>query len=116
MTGKAAVIIINDSQRYGGGEPAAVFFIKEEWTPRAHPTRPIQSFLSAPIPVACGKLIIPTVIGSLVAVLYSMADTYFVGALNDELQSAAVAELALAGAGLLMLRRIVRRVSEVDPA
>ena len=49
-----------------------------------------ELFEKTPIPIACGKLIIPTVIGSLVAVLYSMADTYFVGLLNDPRQTAAV--------------------------
>ncbi len=53
-----------------------------------------ELFEKTPIPIACGKLIIPTVIGSLVAVLYSMADTYFVGALNSDVQSAAVSVAA----------------------
>ena len=49
----------------------------------ANPNTNTELFEKTPIPIACGKLIIPTVIGSLVAVLYSMADTYFVGALNS---------------------------------
>lgn len=53
-----------------------------------------ELFERTPIPQAAAKLIIPTVIGSLVAVLYSMADTFFVGALNDPLQSAAVSVAA----------------------
>lgn len=53
-----------------------------------------ELFEQTPIPQAAAKLIIPTVIGSLVAVLYSMADTFFVGALNDPLQSAAVSVAA----------------------
>ncbi len=53
-----------------------------------------ELFERTSIPSACAKLIIPTVIGSLVAVIYSMADTFFVGALNDELQSAAVSVAA----------------------
>lgn len=36
------------------------------------------------------KLGIPTVIGSLVMVIYNLADTYFVGMLNDPVQNAAV--------------------------
>lgn len=46
------------------------------------------------VPKACARLIIPTVIGSLVAVIYSMADTFFVGALNSDVQSAAVSVAA----------------------
>lgn len=36
-------------------------------------------------------LMIPTILGALVTVLYSLADTLFVGMLNDEVESAAVA-------------------------
>ncbi len=36
------------------------------------------------------KLAIPTIISSLVMVLYNLADTYFVGMLNDPVQTAAV--------------------------
>lgn len=60
----------------------------------ANPNTNTELFEKTPIPIACGKLIIPTVIGSLVAVLYSMADTYFVGALNSDVQSAAVSVAA----------------------
>lgn len=48
-------------------------------------------FESMAIPNAVAKLTIPTVISSLVMVIYSMADTYFVGMLNDPIQNAAVA-------------------------
>ncbi len=54
----------------------------------------IELFERTPVPVACAKLIIPTVIGSLVTVIYSLADTFFVGALNDQIQSAAVSVAA----------------------
>ena len=47
-------------------------------------------FETTSIPVAVAKLGIPTVIGSLVMVLYNLADTYFVGAINDPIESAAV--------------------------
>ena len=50
----------------------------------------IQLFESTPIPSAVAKLGIPTVITSLVMVLYNMADTFFVGTINDPIQSAAV--------------------------
>ena len=43
-----------------------------------------------PIPKAVAKLAIPTVLSSLVMVLYNLADTFFVGALNSEVESAAV--------------------------
>lgn len=49
-----------------------------------------ELFERTPIPKAVRKLMIPTIIGSLVVVLYSIADTLFVGMLNDEIQSAAV--------------------------
>lgn len=43
-----------------------------------------------PIPRAVVSLSVPTVLSSLVALLYSLADTYFVGLLNDPVQTAAV--------------------------
>ncbi|MCM1376465.1 MAG: MATE family efflux transporter [Muribaculum sp.] len=49
-----------------------------------------QLFESMPIPRAVAKLAIPTILSSLVMVLYNLADTYFVGRLNDPLQNAAV--------------------------
>lgn len=42
------------------------------------------------IPKAVANLAIPTILSSLVMVLYNLADTYFVGMLNDPLQNAAV--------------------------
>lgn len=53
-----------------------------------------ELFERSSVPKACAQLIIPTVIGSLVAVIYSMADTFFVGALNSDVQSAAVSVAA----------------------
>lgn len=50
----------------------------------------IVLFEKAPIPSAIAKLAIPTVLSSLVMVLYNLADTYFVGMLNDPVQNAAV--------------------------
>ena len=49
-----------------------------------------QLFESASIPRAVLTLSIPTVLSSLVMVLYNMADTFFVGMLNDPIQNAAV--------------------------
>lgn len=49
-----------------------------------------ELFESLPIPKAVIQLAIPTVISSLVMVLYNLADTYFVGMLNDPIQNAAV--------------------------
>ena len=43
-----------------------------------------------PISKAIIKLAIPTVLSSLVMVIYNLADTYFVGMLNDAIQNAAV--------------------------
>lgn len=45
---------------------------------------------SAPIRVAFRKMAIPSVISSLVTVLYNMADTFFVGQTGDSLEVAAV--------------------------
>lgn len=47
-------------------------------------------FEQMPIPKAVMTLGIPTVISSLVMVLYNLADTYFVGMLNDPIQNSAV--------------------------
>lgn len=48
-------------------------------------------FEKMPIPRAVRKLMLPTILGSLVMVIYSIADTYFVGLLNAPVQNAAVA-------------------------
>lgn len=47
-------------------------------------------FESYPIPRAVMTLSVPTILSSLVSVLYSLADTYFVGLLNNPVQTAAV--------------------------
>lgn len=47
-------------------------------------------FEQTPIPKAVLQLAVPTVLSSLVMVLYNLADTYFVGMLNDPIQNAAV--------------------------
>ena len=49
-----------------------------------------ELFERMPIPRAVMKLAIPTILSSLVMVLYNLADTYFVGMLNDPVQNAAV--------------------------
>ena len=49
-----------------------------------------ELFESMPIPRAVVKLAIPTVLSSLVMVLYNLADTYFVGMLNNAVENAAV--------------------------
>ena len=45
---------------------------------------------SLPVPKAVAKMAIPSVISSLVTVVYNMADTFFVGQTGDPLQVAAV--------------------------
>lgn len=50
----------------------------------------VELFETTPIPRAVIKLCIPTVLSSLVMVLYNLADTYFVGMLSDPVQNAAV--------------------------
>ena len=47
-------------------------------------------FEDMPIPQAVMKLSVPTVISSLVMVIYNLADTFFVGMVNDPVQNAAV--------------------------
>lgn len=47
-------------------------------------------FEETPIPKAVAQLSIPTILGCLVMILYNLADTYFVGYLNDPVQNAAV--------------------------
>ena len=49
-----------------------------------------ELFESTPIPKAVATLAIPTILSSLVMVLYNLADTYFVGMLGDPIQNAAV--------------------------
>ncbi|MBO5030515.1 MAG: MATE family efflux transporter [Lachnospiraceae bacterium] len=60
-------------------------------------------FESVPIPRAVASLCIPTIISSLVMVLYNLADTYFVGMLNNPVQNAAV---TLAGPVLLAFNAV----------
>lgn len=49
-----------------------------------------ELFENMPIPRAVAKLAIPSMIASLVMIVYNMTDTYFVGMLNAPVQSAAV--------------------------
>lgn len=50
-----------------------------------------ELFEKTPIPKAVATLAIPTIAASLVMVLYNLADTFFVGMLNDPISSSAVA-------------------------
>ena len=49
-----------------------------------------QIFESVPIPHAVMRMAVPTILSSLVMVIYNLADTYFVGMLNNPVQNAAV--------------------------
>ena len=49
-----------------------------------------ELFESMPIPKAVITLSVPSLISSLVMVIYSLADTFFVGMMNDPVQNAAV--------------------------
>lgn len=53
-------------------------------------TKKTELFETMPIPKAVATLCIPTVLSTLVMVLYNLADTYFVGLINDPVESAAV--------------------------
>ncbi len=50
----------------------------------------IALFEETPIPQAVAQLAIPTILTSLVMIIYNLADTYFVGMLNDPTQNAAI--------------------------
>lgn len=50
-----------------------------------------ELFESTPIPKAVATLAIPTIAASIVMVIYNLADTFFVGALNDPISTSAVA-------------------------
>lgn len=50
----------------------------------------IELFETMPIPRAVATLAVPTILSSLVMVLYNLADTYFVGIINEPVESAAV--------------------------
>ncbi|MCC8129155.1 MAG: MATE family efflux transporter [Clostridiales bacterium] len=52
--------------------------------------RKTELFERTPIPQAVMKMSIPTVLSSLVMVIYNLADTYFVGMLNNSVENAAV--------------------------
>ena len=60
-------------------------------------------FESCPVPRAVAKLAIPTVMGTLVMILYNIADTWFVGMLGDPVESAAV---SLAAPALLAFNAV----------
>ena len=47
-------------------------------------------FEQTPVPKAVMQLAVPTILSSLVMVLYNLADTYFVGMMNNPVQNAAV--------------------------
>lgn len=54
----------------------------------------IDLFENTPVLKAIAQLAIPTILSSLVMVIYNLADTYFVGMLNDPIQNAAVTFVA----------------------
>ncbi len=51
----------------------------------------IKLFEEVPVAKAVMTMSVPTIISSLVMVIYNLADTYFVGMINDPVQNAAVA-------------------------
>lgn len=53
-------------------------------------TKKTALFETVPIPRAVATLAIPTILSSMVMILYNLADTYFVGMLNDSVQNSAV--------------------------
>lgn len=59
-----------------------------------------SAFGELPIKRAVIKQIVPAIAGQMVVLIYNLADTYFVGMLNDPAQTASV---TVAGPALLML-------------
>lgn len=53
-------------------------------------TKKSELFERVPVPKAVMTLAVPMIISSLVMVIYNLADTYFVGMLNDPIQNAGV--------------------------
>lgn len=66
-------------------------------------TQKEKLFEDYPIKKAVAALAVPTILSSLVMVLYNLADTFFVGILNDPVENAAV---ALAGPLLLAFNAV----------
>lgn len=62
-----------------------------------------ELFETMPLNKALLKLVIPNIVGSLVMILYNLADTYFVGLLNDPVQTSAV---TLIGVLLLLFNAV----------
>jgi len=62
-----------------------------------------ELFEITPIPKAVRLMAVPTIISSLITIIYNLADTYFVGILNDPVQNAAV---TLAGPVLLAFNAV----------
>lgn len=54
-------------------------------------TKKTELFERVPVPDAVMRLAVPTILSSLVMVLYNLADTYFVGMLDNPVENAAVA-------------------------
>ena len=54
----------------------------------------VELFENMPIKKAVAQLAIPTVVGCLVMILYNLADTYFVGMINNAYETAAVTVVA----------------------
>ena len=52
--------------------------------------RRVEIFERAPVPKAICTQIIPAIASQMIALIYNLADTYFVGMLNDPNQTAAV--------------------------
>ncbi len=71
-----------DNKRDPAAYPAEVLFMEDQ--------QKTALFEQTPIPTAVMKLAIPTILSSLVMVLYNLADTYFVGMLNNPIENAAV--------------------------
>ena len=50
----------------------------------------IDIMINMPVPMAILKLAIPTVLSTIVSLIYNLTDTYFIGLLDDPIQLGAV--------------------------
>ncbi len=77
---------------YDNGITVFVKFRLQKGSPiRMEDKQKTKLFEETPIPKAVMIMSVPTVVSSLVMVIYNLADTYFVGMVNDPVQNAAVA-------------------------
>lgn len=53
-------------------------------------TKNNELFTTMPVTKAVGKLVVPTVVSQIIVIIYSLADTFFIGQIGDPNQLAAL--------------------------